>query len=178
MKFRIQRCTKDDVKAYAEHASYHLTERGINDVLVHPFPADHRRDIPEFINLLLSRWNKEPMSPEYETAWVAIVDGKFVGHLNLRCGGITATAHRMRLGMGIEAPYRSKGIGSGLLTAALNWAREQDSISWIDLGVFAKNHAARGLYKKHGFTETVTVIDALRVDDEIIDDVQMVLKLK
>ena len=118
------------------------------------------------------------MSPDYETAWVAIVDGKFVGHLNLRCGGITAAAHRMRLGMGIEKPYRSVGIGSALISAALQWAREQESISWIDLGVFAKNHAARDLYKKHGFVETYIVPDALRVENEIIDDVQMVLKLR
>lgn len=178
MKFQIQRCLVDDVKVYAEHASFHLTERGIGDVLVHPFPSDYRRDIPEFVKLLLSRWTLKPLSPDYEVAWVAVIDGKFVGHLNLRCGGITAAAHRMRLGMGIEAPYRSIGIGSALLTAALQWAREQESIYWIDLGVFAKNTAARSLYKKHGFIESHIVPDLLRVGDEIIDDVQMVLKLK
>lgn len=178
MKFQIHRCTTEDVTAYAQHAAYHLTERGVDDVLVHPFPSDYRRNLPEFVAMLTSRWNKEPMSPDYETTWVALVEQKIVGHVNLRCGGIAAATHRMRLGMGIEAPFRSMGIGSALLTAAVQWAKEQESIFWIDLGVFSKNRPARTLYKNHGFIETYTIADALRVKDEIVDDVQMVLKLK
>jgi|JI8StandDraft_1071087.scaffolds.fasta_scaffold39601_3 GNAT superfamily N-acetyltransferase len=148
MNFQIHHCTLNDIQAYAEHSVYHLTEKGIDDIFVHPFPSDYKRDVNEF-----------------------------VGHLTLRCGGIPASAHRARLGMGIEKPYRSMGIGQALMTVAVQWAREQDSISWIDLSVFSKNRAARSLYSAHGFKEVYTITDALRIENEIIDDVQMTLKV-
>lgn len=177
MDFQIHHCTINDIQSYAEHSVYHLTEKGIDDIFVHPFPSDYKRDVNEFIATLINRWSREPLSPDFETAWVAIVNQKFIGHLNLRCGGIAAAAHRMRLGMGIEKPFRSIGIGNALMTAAIRWARDQESISWIDLSVFAKNHAARKLYSSHGFKELYTITDALRVEHEVIDDVQMCLKV-
>lgn len=177
MNFQIHHCTVNDIQAYAEHSVYHLTEKGIDDIFVHPFPSDYKRDVNEFIATLIGRWSLEPMAPNYETVWAAIVNQKIVGHLNLRRGGIAASAHRVRLGMGIEKPYRSMGIGQALMTEAIRWARTQDSISWIDLSVFLKNRAARSLYSAHGFKEIYTIADALRIENEIIDDVQMTLKV-
>jgi len=178
VNFEIKRCASEDAMQYAEHAILCLTEKGIGDVLVHPFPRNYSRDQIKFAKGLSEKWTSEPFSPNWEIAWAAIVDGKIIGHLNLRCGGIQAQVHRMKLGMSIVDGFRSSGIGKALLETAIQWAKDQPQIDWIDLSTFSKNHAARSLYKKFGFKELYVIEDALRVENEIIDDVQMTLRLK
>lgn len=178
MNFEIKRCNTEDASQYAEHAIICLTERGIGGVLVHPFPRDYTRDPVKFAEDLKEKWTSKPFSPNWEIAWAALVDGKIIAHLNLRCGGIHAQVHRMKLGMSVVDGHRSSGVGKALLETAVNWAKEQQDIHWIDLSTFAKNIAARSLYKKFGFKELFIIEDALRVENEIIDDVQMSLRLK
>ncbi|MGZ3772006.1 MAG: N-acetyltransferase family protein [Bdellovibrio sp.] len=178
MNFEIRLSTLNDVDAYSIHCIYNLAEKGIGNIFVHPYPANYCPEFSEFTSNIKNKWTGEPFSPNWEIAWVAIVDGKIVGHLNMRCGGIEALVHRMKLGMGIETKYRSTGIGTQLLKAAVDWAKSQNKISWIDLSVFENNYAARSLYKKFGFKETYLIEDALRIENESINDVQMTLKLK
>lgn len=177
MNFLIRKTTLEDVETYTRHCIAHMKEKGIGGIYVHPFPTSHNWNEEEFSSRIREKWSTEPFSPNWEIAWVATVDEKFVGHLNLRCGGIEAQKHRMRLGMGIENSFRSMGIGKALLETALSWAKMYDQISWIDLSVFSKNEVAIKLYESMGFLDTYTIKDALRVDGESIDDVQMILKL-
>jgi RimJ/RimL family protein N-acetyltransferase len=178
LDFEVRPAQTKDVEAYAKHCAFHLTEKGIGGVFVHPFPSDHRVDISEKVQSLLKIWSLTPFSPSWEMVWLALNGSRVIGHLDLQCGGIEAVSHRMKLGMGIENEFRSQGIGTKLLTSALDWARDQKQIHWIDLGVFAQNQAARNLYRKFGFQETQTVIDAIRIQSESIDDVQMTLRLR
>lgn len=178
MKFEIKRCNVEIANPYADHAILCLTEKGIGGVFVHPFPSNYTRDSAKFAEDLKENWSSESFTPNWEIAWAAIVDGKIIGHLNLRCGGIQAQVHRMKLGMSVIDGFRSFGIGKALLETAIQWAKEQHQINWIDLSVFSKNQAARSLYKKFGFKELLIIEDALRVENEIIDDVQMTLRLK
>lgn len=172
MSFNIKICPLKDAKAYTDHCLTHMQEKGIGDIYVHPFSSSHKWDKEEYLNGLIDKWSLPPFAPNWEIAWVAEINEKFVGHLNLRCGGIDALKHRMRLGMGIEKPYRSIGIGKALVEAATQWARKQEQIFWIDLSVFSKNVPARKLYERFNFLEAYLVEDALRVDGEIIDDIQ------
>lgn len=178
MKFEIKRCTVEDACPYAEHAILCLTEKGIGGVFVHPFPSNYSRDSAKYAEDLKEKWSADPFTPNWEIAWAAIVDGKIIGHLNLRCGGIQAQVHRMKLGMSVIDGFRSSGIGKTLLETAIQWAKDQKQVEWIDLSTFSKNQAARSLYKNFGFKELFIIEDALRVENEIIDDVQMSLRLK
>ncbi len=177
MKFQIRPCTLEDAKAYTDHCIFHMQEKGIGGIYAHPFPFDHPWDKEEFYANLIKKWSLTPFSPNWEIAWIAIVEGRFVGHLSLRCGGIEAQKHRMRLGMGIESTFRSQGIGKSLLETAVRWAKDQDQISWLDLSVFSENVVAKRMYESIGFKETHTIKDALRIERKIIDDTQMVLQL-
>jgi RimJ/RimL family protein N-acetyltransferase len=176
--FEVRPAQTKDVEAYAKHCAFHLTEKGIGGVFVHPFPADHKVDTAEKAQNLLKDWSLPPFSPGWEIVWLAFHGDRVVGHLDLQCGGIKAVAHRMKLGMGIENKFRSQGLGTRLLTEALTWARDQKQIHWIDLGVFAQNTAARKLYRKFGFQETHTVVDAIRINGQSIDDIQMTLRIR
>ena len=79
--------------------------------------------------------------------------------------------------MGIVAPFRGKGGGRRLMSAALAWARAQPQIAWVDLGVFSANHRARALYDKFDFVEIGVRRDAFRVDGDVVDDIEMTLSV-
>jgi RimJ/RimL family protein N-acetyltransferase len=154
-----------------------MKEKGIGGIYVHPFPLNHVWDEEQFLKNILQKWSHEPFAPNWEISWVAEINGVMAGHLNLRCGSIPAAIHRMRMGLGIETQYRSLGIGRALMQAAVEWAKSEEKVQWIDLSVFSRNHVAIGLYEKFGFQKIYEIEDALRVDGEIIHDIQMTLKV-
>ena len=66
--------------------------------------------------------------------------------------------------LGLIRPYRGRGWGTRLLGTMVDWAREQPSIAWIDLGVIGDNEGAARLYRDFGFTAVAEVPDRWRVD--------------
>jgi ribosomal protein S18 acetylase RimI-like enzyme len=56
------------------------------------------------------------------------------------------------IGMAVARDPRGRGVGSALLAAAIEWARER-GLHKLGLGVFSHNTAALGLYLKFGFVE-------------------------
>ena len=56
------------------------------------------------------------------------------------------------LGMAVARDRRGQGVGSALLGAAIDWARE-NGLHKLSLSVFAHNAAAIALYRKFGFVE-------------------------
>jgi ribosomal protein S18 acetylase RimI-like enzyme len=77
----------------------------------------------------------------------------------------------------VERPYRGRGLGRALMEACIDWARQQPSLSWVDLGVFEGNDVAEALYRKLGFTELGRTPDRFRVDGLQITDITMVLQV-
>jgi RimJ/RimL family protein N-acetyltransferase len=56
------------------------------------------------------------------------------------------------LGMMVAREWRGRGVGSALVAAAIEWARER-GLHKLSLSVFAHNTAAIVLYHKFGFVE-------------------------
>ena len=54
------------------------------------------------------------------------------------------------IGMLVARDRRGQGVGSALVTAAIEWSRER-GLHKLSLGVFPHNDAAIALYRKHGF---------------------------
>ena len=98
-----------------------------------------------------------------------------VGHLYLAGGMLRSELHRVSLGMGIKSSHRRRGGGSLLLESAIEWARNQPIIAWIDLGVFSDNPGAQALYARHGFEVLGRTPDRFRVDGHSLDDITMTL---
>ena len=102
-----------------------------------------------------------------------------LGNLTLHHEPKLRTAlHRATLGMGLQRPIRGQGYGKKLLQEALNWAKSQPSLSWIDLGVFEHNTRAFNLYKKMGFQEIGMTKDLFRVNGFSLNDIHMVYSLR
>ena len=79
---------------------------------------------------------------------VAIVDDEIVGHLGLDL----ATTGVTNLGMFVAACWRGRGVGTALVTAAIEEARRWGSHK-MTLQLWPHNQAARALYLKLGFVE-------------------------
>jgi RimJ/RimL family protein N-acetyltransferase len=104
---------------------------------------------------------------------VAVADGEIIGSLH-----IEASRHGFaEFGMAVAREWRGRGVGSALLAAAIDWARERDLHKLI-LGVFAHNAAAIALYRKFGFVEEGRRVKQYRRSNgELWDAVDMGLML-
>jgi ribosomal protein S18 acetylase RimI-like enzyme len=79
---------------------------------------------------------------------VAEVAGEIVGQIH-----VDATRHGFgEIGMAVAREWRGRGVGSALMAAAIEWARER-GLHKLSLSVFAHNEAAIALYRKFGFVE-------------------------
>ena len=85
--------------------------------------------------------------------FVALEAGRVVGWCDIvplvRQPGF---AHNGRLGMGVVASHRGRGLGRSLLSAALAAAPEA-GFRRVELEAYASNPAALALYRKAGFVE-------------------------
>ena len=83
-----------------------------------------------------------------EGTWVADTGSEIVGSLHL-----DGSRHGFaELGMAVARAWRGRGVGSALIAAAIDAARE-DGFHKLSLSVFAHNDAAIALYRKFGFVE-------------------------
>jgi ribosomal protein S18 acetylase RimI-like enzyme len=96
---------------------------------------------PVDVRALAERWRVD------ETL-IAAVEPGIVGLLR-----VEATRFGFgRVAMAVARDWRGRGVGSALLAAAIEWAREQ-GLHKLVLDVFPHNEAAIALYRKFGFVE-------------------------
>lgn len=184
MILHLRPATVADVPRLVEHFYRHLPESGRGGAPhFGPPPVLSPAEIIERLTDGLSR----PLdAPGWERSFVLVSnpsapnldDVKILGHAELRADGMPSRSHRACLGMGIERAYTRRGYGPRLLQAVLAFAREETSLAWVDLGVFAQNRPAHELYLRAGFVETGRVVDMFRMPDGTrIDDIQMTLAI-
>lgn len=81
-------------------------------------------------------------------SFVAVLDGEIVGNI-----GVQAQPYGVaELGMLVADGYRGQGVGSALLEAGIEWAREK-GMHKVALQMWPHNQPARTLYEKYGFVE-------------------------
>ena len=79
---------------------------------------------------------------------IAVADNQVIGMIH-----VEASRHGFgEIGMLVDRGWRGRGVGSALLRAAADRAREQ-GLHKLCLEVFAHNTAAIALYRKCGFVE-------------------------
>lgn len=135
--FRIRRAQPEDIdglvalfKSVAEERRFILTEP----------PIDYERRKQQFLETLQS---------EDACVFLAEADEDVVGELTVfrRYASSPAT-----IGMAVLAPWRGRGVGTALMQACVDWAREA-GVHKLGLEVFPWNEAAIALYRKFGFVE-------------------------
>lgn len=177
MSLVIRLATFLDIDEVIEHDQRHMKEPGFNGSLSHPFLPDHKHDWEKRKIQRLESYNLDITEEKWSRSFILTDEKMVYGHIHLS-NLFAATLHRAQLGMGLEESVRGQGHGRKLLEFAINWARNQESLHWIDLSYFSHNLPAKKLYHSCGFKELYIYEDRLRVGPHIIDDVGMILKLK
>lgn len=184
MSIEIKPLIASDAALYVDHFVRSVAVSGVGDTpLFTVIPAgtvidkDRRRAMSE------KAWQLPPGVHGWERGWGAFadVDGtpQIIGSITLYTDRLApCQLHRCILGIGIEPGHRHAGLGRKLMGTALSWAKSQNFLEWVDLGVFAENLRARKLYKEFNFIETGRVIDSFRVNGQRVDDIHMSLELR
>lgn len=108
--------------------------------------------------------------------FVAEVDGRLCGVINLRRGEWAKDAHLGELGMSCHPGYRRVGLGTALLARGFEWARSV-GVTKLTLEVFASNLAAIALYRRAGFVEEARLRGQYIIDGVPVEGVLMALWL-
>ena len=104
---------------------------------------------------------------------VAVAAGGLVGELRVE----PTYFGYGEIGMMVAAGWRGRGVGTALVAAAVDWARER-GLHKLSLGVFPHNEAAIALYRKFGFADEGRRIQHIRrANGERWDLVEMGLLL-
>lgn len=175
----IRPVERDDLPALFVYLDDHLRDNGRDGTpLFQPmaradsaFPVDKRA---AFVTGMTAAVGE----PGWRRAWFALDgEGLIRGHVDLRARPERAARHRCLLGMGVHRACRRQGLGARLLAHALDWARSQEQLDWVDLEVIASNLPARRLYERNGFVFAGELPDLFRIDGEQLGYVYMTHRL-
>src|SRR5690606_22638984 len=125
-----------------------------------PFAAD---DPEGPVGVQVDRLRLPLDEPGWGRAFVALEPDSttVIGHVCIKGGQLRTMQHRCELGLGVEQPYRRQGLGERLMRTAIEFARQQPVLAWLDLSTFRHNLPARQLYEKLGFEEVGMVPDRI-----------------
>lgn len=83
--------------------------------------------------------------------FVAEIEGKVVGSIGLHICPNPRMRHSASIGLMVHIDYQGQGIGRALMEQVINVADNWLMLKRLELGVFAENERALGLYKRMGF---------------------------
>jgi RimJ/RimL family protein N-acetyltransferase len=104
--------------------------------------------------------------------------GELVGMVGLHRGTARKATHKANLwGLYVTAAWRGRGVGAGLVQAAVAHARTLAGVSAVRLGVSESAVGARRLYERCGFRPWGVEPDAIRWDGRSLAECHMQLPL-
>ena len=156
MKFEKVVVLKNGKKALLRNADYrdgntvfelfHRTHEESDFLL--SYPEENSFNAEQEANFL-----KKKTDSLNEIEIVAMIDGQAVAVAGIEAVGIKyKVKHRAEFGISVLKDYWGLGIGSALLEACIECAKEA-GYKQLELNVVANNIAAVNLYKKFGFKE-------------------------
>jgi len=101
---------------------------------------------------------------------VAEVDGRVVGNLGLHVASKSPRRrHAGYIGMSVHDDWQGKGVGTALMTAAVDLADNWLDYSRLELTVYTDNAAAMKLYRRFGFEVEGTLRNYAVRDGRYVD---------
>ncbi len=175
----IRQLAPADVDAFMVHAEKQAAENGRGATVRFALRAPGKaRDLDRVRSAIDDGLRRPVGEPGWYRIWIAEVAGEIVGHVGLRAPGEALSAHRAMVDVGVFEPHRRTGVATGLYAAAIDWARGQAQLAWLDAEVFAHNEPALSFHRRLGFVETARIADLFRFDGTPVDDVRMSLRLR
>lgn len=136
MEIKVRRSEASDARAITEIYEF---ENAYSGTLQLPHPS-------------IALWEKRISNiPDNVYSYVAIFDDEIVGNLGLMLEINPRRRHVASFGMGVKDSKQGLGVGSALLSTAIDLADNWLNLKRIELTVYVDNERAIGLYKKFGF---------------------------
>jgi len=177
--FQVRPIKETELNQLYDHFVRESEENGQNgDLIFSPLEEIFNENPDKFILNKKLDLEKSPFDINWLRIWILTNGDIIKGHLSLQHHvRLKSSLHRGFIMMGIEKGFRSKGYGSQLLEASINWSKKQDNLSWLNLNVFDHNKPALNLYKKFGFKQIGFNEDLFRCFGESVNDIEMSLNL-
>ncbi|MDF3026299.1 MAG: GCN5-related N-acetyltransferase [Fluviicola sp.] len=109
---------------------------------------------------------------------VAEFDGKLVGNINVDGNQRKILRHTAVFGMGMHKEWQGCGLGTAILNAAIDWAKNNSELEILFLQVYADNKAGLALYRKMGFVEHGRIPDFFKQNGRYHDEISMHLSVR
>ncbi len=103
---------------------------------------------------------------------LAELAGELAGYVELTGGSFRRSRATAYLVIGVRADAAGRGIGSGLLRSAKDWAAAH-GLHRLELTVMAHNSRAIRLYERMGFSVEGRRAECLLVDGRFVDELTM-----
>lgn len=124
------------------------------------------------------RWESPVDMVGWQRAWAAWFDDEIVACCFLTGNPYEPAAHRCTLGLGVEKRARRRGIGRALMGVALEWARVQTLLRWVDAVTLEPNTPMLALEHSVGFRVAGSVADSFVLDGKSYTQVLLALDLR
>jgi putative acetyltransferase len=136
MNIHIRHAEKADVPAIAD---LYGQPHAVMGTLQQPFPSQ------QIWENRTAGWGDSVRS------LLAEVNGHCAGHLGVMLPANPRRKHTASIAMGVHRDYLKQGVGSALLSAAIDLCDNWLNIERMELEVFVDNESAIKLYKRSGF---------------------------
>ena len=124
----------------------------------------------EWINFFLMNKNSLLLVAEY--------NNQLIGNIDLTGNQRKLMEHTAVVGMGMLKEWRNTGLGTALLSNAIEWAKQNELLEVIWLQVYTENIAGLKLYKKMGFLENGTIKNFFKHENTYFDNLTMSRSVK
>jgi len=175
---KIRLLTIADIEEWLDQSAIVDAESGKNDIYFGPYSKKDKFSKDRIKKKTLDRWTRNMNTPNWRKAWGIFHNQRIVGNAQIQAGDLPTGLHRVEVSIVILKGYRNKGLGEKLLEVIFDWCKQQDSIHWIDLGVFSGNNNAMALFKKVGFQKIGYKEDCWLIDGKSISETLMSINVK
>ncbi|TDS61516.1 GNAT family N-acetyltransferase [Myroides indicus] len=108
---------------------------------------------------------------------IAEYDNQIIGNIDLTGNCRKIMEHTAVVGMGMLQEWRNSGLGTALLSSAIEWAKLNPVLELVWLQVYTENKIAINLYRKIGFKENGIIKNFFKQDGRHFDNLTMVINV-
>ncbi len=166
--FIIRPAISDDAAALIE-----IKKRYIEGSDTIPLLVNEYNNTLEEERALIERLN----SSDNSILLLAEQEGKIIGNVDLVGSKRARTKHTAMLGIGLVLDARNRGIGSVMMKAAVEWAKNNPVLELLWLDTYSSNLIGITLYNKMGFKPAGVIPKFFKQNGQAHTKVQMYLDL-
>jgi len=121
----------------------------------------------EWVNSFIINDNSLLLVAEYE--------GKIIGNIDLTRSRRKIMEHTAVIGIGMLQEWQNIGLGTALLSAIIEWAKNNPILELIWLQVYTENESGLNLYRKMEFVENGIIQNFFKKDNKYFHNLTMTL---